>query len=126
MTVRTPTTWLLASSVLVVVGCGGQSSSEFSPGGPPPFAARVLVTRLVSSPHARDTISPALSAILPPGRILPPNSQLVLDTRGWRQSGQFANATGMLEVVLHQARKVEVGFRRSRGGWRITFLESAQ
>jgi hypothetical protein len=130
---------LAVAAVLVVgaAGCGGsggardkanQAQVALAPAKPPPPVARLITARLVSRRPSveRRAIAAALSKVLPAGRLLPRGSQLQLDARGWRETGRFADSTGVLRVPGRGANRVEVGFIRTAGGWRVTFVEPAR
>jgi hypothetical protein len=102
---------------------GGTSGAAVAAGKPVPASAAATAKRLVNGSEAeqRGALSPSLAAVLPAGVLFPPGSMLALDFGSWRQSGSYANATGMLSEPGGGSQPVEIGFVRSGGGWLVTF-----
>src|SRR5205823_2860633 len=67
------------------------------PGGPVPNTAAAVAQQLVTGTpeQQRAALSAAAAAALPAGTtsLFPAGSRLTLDADGWRQQGDFANAT---------------------------------
>ncbi|NUP46730.1 MAG: hypothetical protein HOW97_05370 [Catenulispora sp.] len=102
-----------------------------SPGGPPPSGAASAVQQLVTGTpeQQRAALSAAAAAALPDdgGPLYPAGSKLTLDADGWRQEGDYANATGMLADPSGTRVRVEVGFIAAPdqpGAWKVTFEET--
>jgi hypothetical protein len=111
-----------------VSGCGGGSSLEFTPGKPPPSRARTVASHLAapSVRTARQALAPALAAVTPNRSAYPPGTRIELDPKGWRQTGRFANSTGVLLIPHKPAQRVEIGFMQTGSGWHVTFMEAPQ
>jgi hypothetical protein len=114
-----------ATVVYGLLARGGTSGAAAVAGKPVPASAAAAAKRLVSGIEAdqRAALSPGLAAVLPAGAVFPPGSMLDLDSGSWRQSGNYANATGTLSEPGGGTQPVEIGFIRSGGDWLVTFEE---
>jgi len=88
-----------------------------------PAGARNAAKQLVTGTpdQQRAVITPELAAVLPTGTLFPTGSSLTLDTTGWHQAGNYANATGMLHLPGQAPQRVEIGFAQRSGSWLVTF-----
>jgi hypothetical protein len=97
----------------------------YRPGKPVPAGAAAVARKLVTGTEAeqRAALTPALAAVLPAGAMFPSGSTISLDSDSWEQSGQYANATGMLTEPGSAPTPVAVGFVENGGAWLVTFEE---
>lgn len=108
---------------------GGGSSvpaaeaEAYAPGRPVPAAA--TARRLVSGTPAqqRAALSSSMAAVLPQGTLFPAGSTVTLDSDGWHQAGDYANALGTLSEPGVSVQPVEIGFVGVGGQWLVTFEE---
>jgi hypothetical protein len=95
-------------------------------GRPVPAAAAAVVRQLVTGDGRaqRAALDPVLAGALPQGEMFPSGSGVVLDARGWRQAGQYANVTGTLTEPGVAPTRVEIGFDDTSGSWLVTFEQA--
>jgi hypothetical protein len=95
-------------------------------GQPVPAGAAATVQRLGSGTEAEQhaALDPDLAASLPVGVLFPAGAVIALDSDSWEQTGQYANATGLLSEPGSAAKPVEIGFVDSAGTWLVTFEEA--
>jgi hypothetical protein len=112
--------------VLAVPHLSGESAHHASSvrpagadGAVPPGA--VSTARMLVSASGRETLTPELSSVLPPGRLFPPGTTFTVDPGSWLQSGAYAKVTGTLRVPGKKAEQAEIGLVRRGGRWLVTF-----
>jgi hypothetical protein len=101
------------------------------PGGPVPASAAAVARQLVTGTpdQQRAALTAAAAAALSgSGPLFPVGSSLTLDSDGWRQDGDFANATGVLADPSGKQTRAEIGFMADPdhpGAWKVTFEEAS-
>jgi hypothetical protein len=117
----------LRGDLLRGTSSGGRAAyaNLYRPGKPVPAAAAATARKLVTGTEAeqRSALTPALAAVLPAGALFPSGSTISLDSDSWEQSGEYANATGVLTEPGSAATPVAIGFVDSGDAWLVTFEE---
>jgi hypothetical protein len=87
-----------------------------------PVRAKSAV-RLLLSARGRKALTPELNAALPQGSkgLFPAGSTFTPNSASWRQSGAYANLTGMLREPGKAPATIEIGLVYRHGAWLVTF-----